>query len=387
MKITGIHTESGDNVKVAFSQTIEHIESVQPPDHDGEPIYVAPGWIDLQVNGCAGVDYNDPKTPHEEIARSIHVQFSTGVTRLFPTVVTNSYEHISSSLRNLAQARSALSEGVAIEGLHLEGPYISSEDGARGAHLKEFVRPPDLGEFQRFQEAADGHIVLLTLAPEWPEAPRFIEEVTQQGVVVSIGHTNASASQLRDAVSAGASMSTHLGNASVRTMSRHPNLLWEQLAEDRLMATFIADGFHLPQSFLQSAWRAKESSRSILITDASTPAYCAPGSYRIGQLDVEFHADGSIRMAGETRLAGSALSLSDALSNLLETLKLSLGEGVHSVTTNPAIAARIPGRQRGLSRNERADLVRFAIRDGHVCILETYVDGHLVFERKNEARG
>ena len=151
-----------------------------------------------------------------------------------------------------------------MEGFHLEGPYISPEDGPRGAHPRQFVRPLNLDEFQRFQDAADGHILLLTLAPEWPGAPRFIEEVTRQGVVVSIGHTNAGAEDIHNAVSAGASLSTHLGNAALPFMPRYPNVIWEQLAEDRLMATFIVDGFHLPSSLLRAAWRAKESSRSIL---------------------------------------------------------------------------------------------------------------------------
>jgi N-acetylglucosamine-6-phosphate deacetylase len=384
MKISGIHPESGDNIEITYSRTIEYVQRIQPSWPTGERTYLAPAWIDLQVNGFAGVDYNDPETAQEEIARSIQAQFATGVTRFFPTVVTSSAERISSSLRNLAHARCSLAEGHAMEGFHLEGPYISPDDGPRGAHLREFVRPPDLDEFQRFQDAADGHIVLVTIAPEWQEAPHFIEEVSRQGVVVSIGHTNASADDIRNAVSAGASLSTHLGNAALPLMPRHPNVIWEQLAEDRLMATFIVDGFHLPPSFLRAAWRAKESSRSILITDASTPANCMPGKYRVGQLDVELHKDRSVRIAGGTRLAGSSLSLTEALSNLLETTKLNLGEAVMSVTSNPAIAARIPGRQKGLAENERADLVRFALRGGRVCVLQTYMDGNLVFSMGNE---
>jgi N-acetylglucosamine-6-phosphate deacetylase len=168
-------------------------------------------------------------------------------------------------------------------------------------------------------------------------------------------------------------------------MPRHPNVIWEQLAEDRLMATFIVDGFHLPSSFLRAAWRAKESSRSILVTDAAPPAGRAPGTYRLGELEVELHADRSIRLAGGTRLAGSSLSLSEAISNLLQATGLSLGDAVRAATTNPAVAARVPGRQRGLAENERADLVRFTLRGGRVCVLETYMGGRLVHSATNAA--
>ncbi len=385
MRISGTHALSGDEIEITFSRTIERVERVAPRKLAGNRTYLAPAWIDLQVNGFAGVDYNSPETSHQAIARSIQAQFATGVARFFPTIVTGSAERILGCFRNLARARSCLAEGPAMEGFHLEGPYISPEDGPRGAHMQQFVRPPNLDEFWRFQEAADGGIRLLTLAPEWPGAPHFIEEVTRQGVVVGIGHTNAAAKDIQNAVEAGASLSTHLGNAAFPIMQRHPNVIWEQLAEDRLMASFIVDGFHLPASFLRAAWRAKQTSRSILITDAAPPAGCAPGSYRLGELQVELHADGSIRLAGGTRLAGSSLSLSEAISNLLQATGLSLGDAVRAATTNPAAAARMPNRQRGLAENERADLVRFTLRGDRVCVLQTYLDGRLVYSAANAA--
>ena len=373
----------GHEIEVVFSRTIEAVRRVEAPPLGTDPTYLAPAWIDLQVNGFAGADYNSPETSHEIIAASIQAQFATGVARFFPTVVTGSAERISGSLRNLAKARSSLAEGGAMEGFHLEGPYISPEDGPRGAHLRSYVRPPDIDEFRRFQDAADGHIRILTLAPEWPGAPSFIEKVVEQGVVVSIGHTDAGAQDIQNAVSAGASLSTHLGNAAYPVMKRHPNVLWEQLAEDRLMASFIVDGFHLPASFLKAAWRAKGNARSILVTDAVLPAGCAPGIYRQGDLDLELHKDGSVRLAGGTRLAGSALFLNDAISNLMQSTGLTLGDAVRAATTNPAVAARVPRRQRGLTENEHADLVRFAVNSGRISVTETYMDGRLVFAAKN----
>ena len=166
------------------------------------------------------------------------------------------------ALRNLARAKDSLPEGAAIDGFHVEGPHIGIEDGPRGAHPKRWVRKPDFDEFRRWQDATEGRIRIVTLSPEWPEAPRYIERIVAEGVVASIGHTAASAEQIADAVSAGASLSTHLGNGAHAVMRRHPNYIWDQLAEDRLMADFIVDGIHMGAQFLKAALRAKGIERS-----------------------------------------------------------------------------------------------------------------------------
>lgn len=244
MNCIGIDALSGAGIEITFHDAIQSVCPAAAPDH----IYLAPGWIDLQVNGFAGVDYNHPRTPHEEIARSIGVLFSTGVTRFYPTVITGSPELMEAALRNLAQAREALADGEAMEGFHVEGPFISADDGPRGAHPRRWVRPPDFDEYRRWQDATNGLVRLVTLAPEWPGAPEFIERVVSAGTVVSIGHTQATRVQIGDAVTAGATLSTHLGNGAHGVMRRHPNYIWDQLAEDRLMADFIVDGIHLDAS-------------------------------------------------------------------------------------------------------------------------------------------
>jgi N-acetylglucosamine-6-phosphate deacetylase len=169
-----------------------------------------------------------------------------------------------------------------MEAFHVEGPHISPDDGPRGAHPRQWVRPPDFEEYLRWQDATEGLIRLVTLSPEWPEAPRYIERLARHGVVVSIGHTKATAEQIADAVSAGATMSTHIGNGAHGEMRRHPNYLWDQLAEDRLTAGLIVDGIHIGQAFLKVALRAKTVARAFLVTDASMPAMAAPGIYRLG---------------------------------------------------------------------------------------------------------
>jgi N-acetylglucosamine-6-phosphate deacetylase len=387
MRLNGVDVSSGASVEVAFERAITVVDHLIRPLND--EVFISPGWIDLQVNGFAGVDYNSASAGHDEIALSIRALFACGVTRFFPTVITGSPENMTAALHNLASAKDSIAEGPAMEAFHLEGPYISPDDGPRGAHPARWVRPPDLNEFHRFQNAANGNIRLVTLSPEWPHAPRFIEKIVEKGVVASIGHTRASASQIADAVSAGATLSTHLGNGADALLPRHPNYLWEQLAEDRLAASFIVDGFHLPPSFLKVALRAKGLERSLLVTDAVMPAGCAAGRYRLGEVEVELHGDGSVRLAeggsegdgSGSRLAGSALTMDQAIANVMRTASLSLREAVTLASRNPARVGRVPSRQRGLNPGERADLVRFRLEEGtgRIEILETFLSGQQVF--------
>jgi N-acetylglucosamine-6-phosphate deacetylase len=373
MKCIGRDPFTGQTIAVTFGQLIEDVA----PAAESAVRYLAPGFIDIQVNGFAGVDYNNPRTPSDEIARSIHVLFSSGVTRFYPTVITGDPVDMAGALRNLSSAKDELTEGAAIEGFHVEGPHISPDDGPRGAHPRHWVRPPDFDEFRRWQDAAQNRIRLVTLAPEWPEAPRYIESVVASGVIVSIGHTAAEPRHIQDAVSAGATLSTHLGNGAHSVMRRHPNYIWEQLAEDRLMADFIVDGIHLPASFIKVALRAKSTERAVLVTDASAPAGCAPGRYRLGEQEVDLTPDGRVVLAGQDRLAGSALSMDRGVENLMRLGGLSLPAAIRLATTNAAKAGGVPGRRDGMIPGERADFVLF-VHD-HVTntirVEATYLDG------------
>src|SRR6478672_5261804 len=267
MKCFGLDPSSGAYLEIDYDSVITGVDTLINVPKD--PLYVAPAWIDLQVNGYAAVDYNSPDTPIDEIARSVDVLNSTGTARFYPTVITGSPEGMVGSLRNLAKAKESL---PSIEGFHVEGPHICPDEGPRGAHPRECVRKPDINEYRRWQDATDGAIRLVTLSPEWPEAPRYIETLVSEGVVVSIGHTKASAEEIKTAVNAGATMSTHIGNGAHGELRRHPNYIWDQLAEDRLAAGLIVDGIHIGKAFLKVALRAKGVARSVLVTDASMPA-------------------------------------------------------------------------------------------------------------------
>ena len=375
MNCFGKDPHGGSTLDVAFHDAINHV-SASPESSD---LYLAPGWIDVQVNGFAGVDYNNAATTHEEIARSIQVLFSTGVTRFYPTVITGAAERMTAALRNLAAARETLPDGEAMDGFHVEGPHISAEDGPRGAHPRQWVRKPDLDEYCRWQEATGGRIRIVTLAPEWPEAVRYIEHITADGVVASIGHTQATAGQIADAVSAGATLSTHLGNGAHGVMRRHPNYIWDQLAEDRLMADFIVDGIHLDAAFLKVALRAKTVERAVMVTDAAPPATAKPGRYYIGEQAVDLTEDQRVVLAGQDRLAGSALRMDRGIENLMRLTGISLSDAVKMATVNAARAGKVPGRSAGLAAGDRADLVQFRFDAGLIEVVSVWMSGKQVY--------
>jgi len=353
----GLSPVSGRPVRVtARDGRIESMESA--PDADVST-WLAPGLIDLQVNGFAAVDYNSPETPVDEIGRSLEVQRATGVSRLLPTVITGSHENICGSLKRLVQAKHELAMGRMIAGFHVEGPWISPEDGPRGAHPKAHVRGASTDEFDRFQEAAEGRIRIVTLAPEPPNATQVIEHMVRAGVVVSLGHHNATREQIHDAISAGATMCTHLGNGAHSTVKRHENILTYQMAADALIAGLIVDGIHLPADFVKNAVRAKQLERIFLVTDAAPPAGAEPGVYRFGHIEVELTPDQAVRLTDSGRLAGSALAMDRGVGNLVRFAGLTLEEAWRAGSTAPARAIGLDRRTGFLEPGDDADLVRF----------------------------
>jgi N-acetylglucosamine-6-phosphate deacetylase len=377
MKCSGQSAVSGERIEIEFDTAIRNVDPIlTSPAEDA--VFIAPGFVDLQVNGFAGVDFNSPTASHEDIERAITAIFSTGVTRFFPTVITGEPSAMLAALRNLAAARAALPQGPAIEAIHVEGPHISPEDGPRGVHPKEWVRPPDFSEFQRWQDAAQGCVRLVTLSPEWPQASRYIEQITELGVVAAIGHTRATPAQLRDAVSAGATLSTHLGNGA-GSRTRTEDFIEYQLSEPRLAASFIVDQHHLPGDFLRRALDLKGADRSILVTDAVAPAMCQPGPYMLGSVAVELREDDRVTLRHADRLAGSSLRMDRAIANVMSRASVGLAQAVTMASTNPARVGRVPGRLRALQPGSRADLVRFRFAAGRVEILETWLSGQRMY--------
>jgi N-acetylglucosamine-6-phosphate deacetylase len=371
----------GTPVEVRFdagriSQVRELPGDVVPPGR-----WVLSGLIDIQVNGFAGTDLNSPDLDEAGVGHVVRSLQATGVTRFCPTVCTQSHERMTRALCVLAAAcRADPRINRAVAGFHVEGPYLSPEDGPRGAHPVEHVRAPAWDEFQRFQEAAEGRIRILTLSPHWPSSSAFISRVASTGVVVAIGHTSATPEQVRDAVAAGARLSTHLGNGSHAMIPRHVNYIWEQLAADALSASIIVDGQHLPPAVVKTFVRAKGIARTILISDAVGLAGMPPGDYDWLGLKVTLSPQGRISLTGTPYLAGSALALASALSNVMVYAGVSLADAVTMACVNPA---RLLGIDEGmLAEGARGDIVVLddtATPDG-MRVRQVVVAGEIVWD-------
>lgn len=362
------------------------IEAVRPPDVStdrpvvgGPDCLVAEGFLDMQVNGFAAVDFNRPVVTGEEFRRATGAMWRTGVTQFLPTVVTAPVRDMLGTLKAIARAREQdPAVRRAIPGIHLEGPFLAPEDGPRGAHPADSIRDPDWGLFQQFQDAAGGLIRLVTLAPERPGAIGLIWQLCQAGIVVGIGHSDAREADIDRAVEAGARISCHLGNGSHAMLPRHRNYIQKQLATDALMASLIVDGHHLPSYVVKNMIRCKGVGQVILVTDAMAAAAAPPGKYRLGEVLVEVGPDGYVRLPGTPYLAGSALTMDRAVENVSRFAGISLDEAIQLATRQPR--RLFPDLGAGLVPGARADLV--VLREGPPLTVEaTIVEGEVVYQR------
>jgi len=364
--LTGRHYQTGRGVQldIAGGTIVGAGELADGASEQSGRSWIAPGFIDLQSNGYGGQEFSSPELTVEKVAEIARVQASFGVTQFCPTVTTASFETIVHSLRTIAEACRRVPEvAYTVAGIHLEGPYIAREDGPRGAHPLEHCREPDWDEFQRFQEAAQRRIRILTLSPEFDGAPEFIRRVAADGVVVAIGHTGADSAQIRAAVDAGATLSTHLGNGAHRTLRRHPNYLWDQMAEDRLMASLIVDGHHLPAEVVKSMVRAKTPGRCILVSDLSGLAGLPPGRYETQLCELEILADGRLVIAGQDQLlAGASRPIGAGVAGVMRFAGVDLATAVAMASQHPA---RLLGRKPvELRPGDAADVTLFDLADG-----------------------
>jgi N-acetylglucosamine-6-phosphate deacetylase len=325
--------------------------------------WVAPAWFDLQINGCDGHSFNSERLTIDLVRHVVAVCRQHGIGGLCPTLVTNSLAalaHGFTTLRRACEMDPAAAR--ALPAFHLEGPYISPEDGPRGAHPRQHVRPPDWDEFQRLQEAAGGLIRLVTLAPEHDGALRFIERLTAAGGVVALGHTAASGPRIRDAVAAGARLSTHLGNGSHAVLPRHDNYIWEQLAADELWASIICDGHHLPPAVVKCILRVKTPARAVLTCDASSLAGLPPGRYREWDQEFEVRPEGKVVVPGTSYLAGSWAFTDRCIGNAIRFGGVSLRDAVDMAGARPRELLGLPARR--LEVGEAVELVLFEWAEG-----------------------
>jgi N-acetylglucosamine-6-phosphate deacetylase len=346
--------------------------------------WLSPGWLDIQVNGFAGHDPNAAGAEPSDTIEMVRALWEHGITGVCPTICTESEEHIVASLRAIAAACEADTlVAASVVGIHVEGPHISAEDGPRGAHPRRHVRPPDVAEYRRWQEAAGDRIRIITLSPEYPEAVAYVRAIVADGVIASVGHTAASGEQIRAAVDAGARWSTHLGNGAHAMIRRHPNYIWDQLAEDRLAAGFIFDGHHLPPAVMRTVVRAKGVERTILVSDALFVAGLPPGDYALPDgAGVTLRESGRLELAGTPYLAGAASPLPACVANAVRHADMSITDAVRTVTANPSRLLRLGplGGRASIQLGARANLTVFQ-QDAEtldISVRATVVDGVLV---------
>ena len=380
MQITARHYDSDLPITVTIDG--DRIASVQSPSEesaaDSLP-YVAPGLFDLQVNGYGGTWFSDEGLRPQQVLDVLDAHFAHGITRMCPTLVTASPAALTAGFTAIRQAceQEPWADRM-VAGCHLEGPYISGEDGPRGAHPADQVRPADWDEFAGLQTASGDRIKLVTLAPEVGGAVEFIRQARLAGVTVAIGHTAADTDEIAAAVDAGASLSTHLGNGAHGVLRRHPNYIWDQLGEPRLAASVITDGFHLPPSVVRSIVGVKGVGRTIITCDASGLAGAPPGKYEYHGVHVEVLADGPIVVAGQRQiLAGSGVQTDVCVAKAITMTDVSLGEACD-------MAGRIPAALLGcdairLEQGSRADLILFDWRPGddRLAIRQTIAAGEV----------
>lgn len=298
-----------------------------------------PELFDLQINGFGGVDFQSAlQLP--ELRHACERLRACRMTRVLATFITDRPEAVLQKLRTFEAFRkmdTLVAETIA--GYHLEGPYLNANPGYRGAHPAEAMKDPDWREFTLQQEAANGRIRLVTLAPERSGSPEFIANATASSVRISLGHTNATESQIDEAIRAGATLCTHLGNGCPAQLHRHDNIIHRLLARDELTACLIPDGIHLPPSVLRNLFRAKPAGKVILTTDAMAAASAGPGRYRIGSTEVEVGADQVVRLPGSPYFAGSSLQLDRGVENAARWLDIPVSLAARMASEIPAQAA------------------------------------------------
>jgi len=369
-----IRLEIRDGKIYSISETGEHApDSEKSP---GQLPTIAPGLVDIQINGMKGVDFNDPELTAGQVESILPDLLQEGLTSFFPTLITGPAHRTSYLLKTFADlSRGSKLAAAMLGGIHLEGPFISKEDGPRGAHPLEYCLDPDISLVRRWQQEADGLIKIITLAPELPGSEELIRACVDLGMVVAIGHTAANTDEIRTAVDAGASLSTHLGNGCHPMLPRHPNYIWDQLASDELYVSMIADGFHLPDSVLKVYQKLKQE-KAILVSDGMSFTGMDAGLYESPSTGrVCLTEDGKLHRQGNPQLlAGSAGTLIRGVKKMSSLIGLAKAWDMASV--NPMRIMNQPGTD-GLKAGAPADLLLLETSAERLKIKSVYKQGIL----------
>ena len=379
--INGIHYKDGKPVSLELING--NISDISRPNEliENSSWYLAPGLIDIQINGYMGVDFSGPDLTVEEIKKATKALWRVGVTSYFPTIITSDFSRMKKNFTILSKAKEDPEIGSSLAGFHLEGPYISPVDGFRGAHLEKYTRKPNWQEFLILQKAAKNNIRLITVAPELDGAIQFIKKLVDSGVIVSLGHHNGSVSQIKDAVTAGARMATHLGNGCANMINRHNNPIWPQLSNDLITPSIIADGFHLNREEIRTFYKTKGADNTILVSDALDLAGLPPGEYIRGERKLLLTPN-VVKFPDINALAGAASPISKCLEVVMDFTNCSLEDAIKMASLNPAKMFSL--NDRGLiKKGKRGDIVLFTMKGDKIQIKKTFVAGKEVYSYDN----
>ena len=377
LSIYGINYTNNKPVLIEFEKgKISRITESEKVKNVPE-LFVTPGLIDIQINGFLGVDFSGPNLTVKDVKKATKALWRAGVTSYFPTIITSDFSRMKENFSVLVRAMEDHEIKNSILGFHLEGPYISPIDGYRGAHLKKYTRKPSWEEFLELQNAAKNNIILITVAPELDGAIPFIKKIVDSGVMVSLGHHNGSASQIKDAVNAGARMATHLGNGCANMINRHNNPIWPQLSEDLITPSLIADGFHLNREEIRTFYKTKGADNTILVSDVLDLAGLPPGEYIRGERKLLLTPN-VVKFPGINALAGAASPISKCVEVVMDFTNCSLEDAIKMTSSNPAKMFSL--NDRGLiKKGRRGDIVMFTLSDNKIDIKKTFVAGNEVY--------
>jgi len=382
--IEAIHYVTGNPVRIEIIDgRLGKIIEITSLKDENNILYIAPGLIDNQINGYANVDFSGNNLFAKDVIYATKAIWRDGVTSFLPTLISNSHENLIKNFKILDDAlkRDELLR-ESIPGFHLEGPYISPEDGYRGCHPVQHIRKPSWDEFIEYQKAAGGRIIQVTIAPELEGAMEFIRLCTHNGIVAAMGHTNASAEQIRYAVENGVRLSTHLGNGCANLIHRHNNPIWPQLANDQLTPSIIADGLHLFPEEIRVFYKVKGPDNLILTSDVIYLAGMAPGKYTFLESEVILTEEGMLLNAELNCLAGASFPLRKGVENMMNFTGCSLTKAINMASVNVACIYNLEDRGK-LATGKRADLILFEREDNQLKIKKTYLNGILVYQENN----
>ena len=382
--IKGLYYADNKPVAITLKEgKISAVKRITTLPEESRDLIIAPGFIDNQVNGFAGVSFTfgGGDLTEEGVKKATAELWKTGVTTYIPTLTTNSHELL---LKNFSVLAGVIDDpGLlgSIPGFHLEGPFISPVDGFRGAHPLRFVRPPDWEEFLELNKAAGNRIIQVTVAPETEGAMDFISRCKSAGIIVGLGHHNGDARTVTEAIDRGAVIATHLGNGCANMINRHNNPLWPQLSDDRMMISIIGDGFHLNPEEIRVFYKVKGPGRTIITSDVTSYAALLPGKFVNTEGDtLELTPEGMVKYPAQNVLAGSASPLKKGIANVMKVTDCTLADAVNMVTRNPANLYGFDDRG-SVEPGKRADLVLFRIKNNEIEIVRTIVNGKVVYSK------